>query len=129
MGSFGLDESRSRGTLAGKPVQLIFTGGAPAPAWHGMMKQTTSFMQEGLRYFGMTPVGSFFEGKCTKGRGKFGLVVHERPETIERVKKMAIDFGMIVQRYKKTGQPPLSENIKGKIMKIGERILKKITRA
>ena len=75
MGSFALDETRSRGTLNGKPFYIIFTGGAPKPAWTGLMKKTTAFVPEALRYFGATYIGHHFEPKCVKGRGKFGLVV------------------------------------------------------
>ena len=46
MGSFALNETHSRGTLKGKPFYLIFTGGAPLPAWKGMMKKTTSFVPD-----------------------------------------------------------------------------------
>ena len=127
MGSFALDETRSKGTLNGKPFYFIFTGGAPAPAWKGMMRKTTSFVQEGLRYFGASPVGTFFEGKCTLGRGKFGLVVDQRPETLERCRKEAKQFALVVQKYAETGKPPLKQNLIGKCMKCGEAILKKVT--
>jgi NAD(P)H-dependent FMN reductase len=126
IGSFGLDETRSKGTLNGMPFAIIYTGGAPEPAWKGMMRLTTSFVREGLRYFGAVPVSTFFEGKCTKGRGKFGLVVDERPETLERVRVFARNFGAIVQKYVETGQPPAVEKTKGIIMKLGEWIMKKM---
>ena len=129
MGSFALDETRSKGTLAGKPFYFVYTGGAPLPAWTGMMSKTTSFIQEGVRYFGGSPVGTFFEGKCTKGRGAFDLVVHERPETLERLQREMQKFGSITTTYAETGNPPVTIAAKGKVMKIGERILKAVTGA
>ena len=117
MGSFGLDkETRSQGTLDGLPVYQIFTGGAPLPAWKGMMQKTTSFVTEALRYFGASPVGSFFEGKSTQGRGKFGLVVDQRPERLEELRLKADEFQKIVEEYKKTGKAPLQQRTKGAVM-------------
>lgn len=127
MGSFALDETRSRGTLNGKPFYLIFTGGAPLPAWKGMMQKTSSFVPEALQYFGASYIGHHFEGKCVKGRGKFGLVVDERPESLASIRKQGADFAKVVQAYKETGKAPLKHRAKGKVMKWGETILKKIS--
>lgn len=127
MGSFALDETRSKGTLDGKPFYLIFTGGAPTPAWTSMMKKTTSFVAAGLEYFGASHIGQHFEPKCTKGRGKFGLVVDERPESLARLRKQGHNFATVVQEYKRTGKPPLKNQVQSKIMRWGEAVLKKIT--
>lgn len=126
MGSFGLDETHSRGTLNGKPFYFLFTGGAPMPAWKGMMQKTTSFIVEGARYFGASPIGSDFEGRATAGRGKFDLVVHERPETIQRIHKKARVFAQIVRVYKETGKAPAKERARSAVMKFGERVMKKV---
>ena len=125
-GSFALDETRSKGTLKGLPFYLLFTGGAPAPAWSGLMKKTTSFVAEAMQYFGASYIGHHFEPRCTRGRGQFGLVVDERPETRESIEKQATAFAAVVEEYKKTGKPPLKHSIKAKIMKWGERLLKKL---
>ena len=127
MGSFALDESRSKGTLNGKPFYMIYTGGAPVPAWKGMMKKTTSYIPEGLKYFGASYIGHHFEPKCVKGRGKFGLVVDERPESLSSVKKQGHDFAEVVKKYKETGKAPMKQRANGKIMRFGETLLKKIS--
>jgi multimeric flavodoxin WrbA len=126
-GSFALDESRSRGTLKGLPFFCIFTGGAPAPAWKTLMKKTTSFVPEGLKYFGASYIGHHFEGKCTVGRGKFGLVVDQRPESIEAVRRKGFDFAKVVDVYQKTGKAPAKHRATAKIMKWGEAVLKKVS--
>lgn len=127
MGSFALDETRSKGTLHGKPFYLIFTGGAPAPAWKGLMQKTTSFIPEGLKYFGASYIGCHFEPKCVKGRGKFGLVVHERPETLASLRKQGHTFAEIVKKYEETGKAPLKQRTCSRIMRCGEILLKKIS--
>lgn len=127
MGSFALSETRSRGTLKGKPFYLIFTGGAPAPAWKGMMKKTTSFVPEGIKYFNASYIGHHFEGKCMKGRGKFGLVVDKRPESIESVRRQGFEFAKVVAEYERTGKAPAKHRARAKIMKWGEAVLKKVT--
>ena len=127
MGSFALDETRSRGTLKGLPLFCIFTGGAPVPAWKTLMRKTTSFVPEGLKYFGASYIGHHFEGKCTVGRGKFGLVVDQRPESIEAVRRKGFDFAKVVSVYEKTGKAPAKHRATAKIMKWGEAVLKKVT--
>ena len=127
MGAFALDETRSKGTLGGKPFYLIFTGGAPAPAWKGMMKKTTSFVPEGIQYFNASYIGHHFEGKCTAGRGKFGLVVDQRPKSISAVRRKGLEFAKVVAEFARTGKAPLKHRVKAKIMKLGEKILKKVT--
>lgn len=126
MGSFALDETRSRGTLGGKPFFLIFTGGAPEPAWKFLMKKTTSSIAEALKYFGGSDYGSYFEGKCVKGQGKFGLVVDERPATLAAVRKKGHSFARDVAEFVKTGTPPLKHRVTAKATRLGEKLLKKL---
>ncbi len=126
-GSFALDETRSRGTLGGKPFYLIFTGGAPAPAWKGLMQKTTSFVSESLKYFGGSYIGHHFEGKCTVGRGKFGLVVDSRPESLASVRKQGHDFAKVVAEFERTGKAPVKHRARAKIVQWGEALLKKVT--
>lgn len=127
MGSFALDETHSRGTLGGKPFYFIFTGGAPLPAWLGMMSKTTGFVPEAFRYFGGTPIGTHFEEKCTAGRGVFGLVVDQREESLKAVRQKGVEFARITEKFVKEGKLPVAQNYKGKLMKFGEKILKKLT--
>ncbi|MDP6561407.1 MAG: NAD(P)H-dependent oxidoreductase, partial [Candidatus Peribacteraceae bacterium] len=88
MGCFGLDtETHSKGTLHGKPFYFIFTGGAPTAAWKGLMRFTTMFVREAIRYYGGTVTGLYYEGRCTLGRGKFGLVVDTREKSLAAVRK------------------------------------------
>lgn len=127
MGSFALDaETRSKGKLKGKPFFLILTGGAPLPAWKGLMKKTTSFVAEGLQYFGASYIGHHFEGKCVPGRGEFGLVVDKRPDLLEAVRRKGYDFGRVVAEYAKTGKAPVRNRLRDRIMRWGERVLKKV---
>ncbi|PIQ76221.1 hypothetical protein COU78_04645 [Candidatus Peregrinibacteria bacterium CG10_big_fil_rev_8_21_14_0_10_49_24] len=127
MGSFALDATRSRGTLNGMPFYMIYTGGAPYPAWKGLMEKTSSHIPEALKYFGASYMGHHFEGKCVKGQGKFGLVVDERPESIASVRKQGHAFASVVKKYKETGKAPIKQRTQGKIMKWGESVLKKVT--
>ena len=127
MGSFALDETRTKGTLNGKPFYLVYTGGAPYAAWKGMMQITSSHIPEALQYFGASYIGNYFEGKCTAGKGKFGLVVDERPKSLARVRTKGHNFAIVVKKYHTTGIAPLKSRAKNKIMRIGEAILKKIS--
>ena len=126
MGSFALDETRSKGTLNGKPFYLIFTGGAPAPAWIGLMSKTTSFVAEGLKYFGATHIGSHFEQKCMRGKGKFGLVVDERPESLANVRRKGHEFAEVVKRFAETGQLPVKQAIFRKVYNWGQSLAKRL---
>ncbi|MDD5623902.1 MAG: NAD(P)H-dependent oxidoreductase [Candidatus Peribacteraceae bacterium] len=125
MGSFGLDETHSRGTLKGLPFFLIFTGGAPAPAWKGMLRKTTSFVCEGLRYFGATHIGTHFEPRCTLGRGKFGLAVDKRPESLEKVRADGEQFARIAATYARTGRLPAHSSLHHKGYALAQRLLAK----
>ena len=128
MGSFALDaETRSKPQLKGKPFFLIFTGGAPLPAWKGMMQKTTSYVAEGLKYFGGSYIGNHFEGKCTVGRGKFGLVVDKRPESLEAVRRKGFEFAKAVAEFERTGKAPVTHRARSRIMRLGEVMLKRFS--
>jgi NAD(P)H-dependent FMN reductase len=134
MGSFGLDrETHSRGTFRGKPFFLIFTGGSPLAAWTGLQRKTTSFLPVGLKYFGASVAGTYYEPRClprrqagTKGRGVFGLVVHERPGSLACVQEAGCTFAQIVKKFKDTGKLPLEQALLVRIYKIGQMIVKKL---
>lgn len=127
MGSFALAEDRATGTLKGLPLYMIYTGGAPMPAWKGLMQKTTSHIPEALKYFDASYMGHHFEGKCTKGRGKFDLVVDKRPESLESVRKQGHAFAEVVESYHRTGKAPIGKRAQSKIMQWGEAVLKKIS--
>lgn len=124
MGSFALDATHSRGTLEGKPFFLIFTGGSPKAAWKTLMHKTTSFLPQAIKYFGGSVLGHHFEPRCTKGRGKFGLVVDKRPESLERIYQEGIRFACIVARYAADGSLPIRHGMIHKIYGFAQRLLK-----
>lgn len=127
IGSFALDrETRTKGTLKGKPFYLIFTGGAPTAAWKGLMRFTTGHMTAGLEYFDCTHIGTFFEGKCMKGRGNFGLVVDQRPDVLTKVHRKGLEFVTIVERFEATGKLPLHKRIYRKFYWWGQVIMGKL---
>lgn len=126
MGVFGLDaETHSKGQLHGKPFYFIFTGGAPTGAWKGLMRFTTMFIPESLRYFGGTIVGKFYEGHCTAGKGKFGLVVDSRPAVLAKVRQKGMRFAMFTDAFKNTGSLPLKHRTIEKIYRWGQRLVSK----
>ncbi|MBU2259518.1 NAD(P)H-dependent oxidoreductase [Patescibacteria group bacterium] len=127
IGSFALDKTRSQGTLNGKPFYLIFTGGAPAAAWIGLMKKTTSSIPEALKYFGGTIAGTHFEGKCIKGKGEFGLVVDERPKSLAHMREEGLRFAQTVEAYAKTGKLPIKQAMVKKMYHLGQRAMKKFS--
>ena len=127
MGSFALDEeTRSKGLLGGKPCYFLFTGGAPLPAWKGLMRFTTSHVQESFRYFGSTIVGTYFEGKSMLGRGKFGLAVDKRPESLAKVQKRGRYFAAFVTNFLQTGKLPLYYRVFNYCYRLGQRIMAKL---
>ena len=127
MGCFALDhETKTRGQLKGKPFYFIFTGGAPVPAWKGLMRFTTMFVPEGLRYFGATIAGKHFEGKCTLGKGVFGLVVDKRAESLAAVEKKGRIFGAFAKNFKDTGTLPLSHRFTQWAYKRGQHIISRL---
>jgi multimeric flavodoxin WrbA len=126
MGEFALDETKSKGILNGKPFYLIFTGGAPYAAWKGLMRKTTSFVPEGIKYFGGSVIGSHFEGRCTPGKGKFGLVVDKREGSMKSLREQGKSFGLVVQEYSKTGKLPAKQAMLKRLYAFGQGVMKKI---
>lgn len=127
MGSFALDETRSKGTLGGLPFYMIFTGSAPVPAWKGIMEKTSSFISEGLQYFGASYIGHHFEPSCTVGRGEFGLVVDQRDDSIAAITEKGTAFAKVVAEFERTGKAPIAKRVRSTIMQFGEKLLKKFT--
>jgi multimeric flavodoxin WrbA len=126
MGSSGLDEqTRSVGTMNGKPTFLIFTGGSPSVAWP-LYRRTLSHVSIGLQYFGCSVVGTHFEGRCTLGKGKFGLVVDKRPDSLAAIAKKGKSFVQLVKKFKATGALPLQYRIKRSVVKAGQRVRRKL---
>ncbi|MFH0851768.1 MAG: flavodoxin family protein [Candidatus Peregrinibacteria bacterium] len=105
-GSFALDRTQSRGRLNGLPFFLLFTGGAPGPAWRTTLKSAVSGIPLALQYFGATHAGTHFEPKCTPGRGRFGLVLHERPESLRRAQEEGKNFARIARTFGENGSLP-----------------------
>ncbi|MFH1444409.1 MAG: NAD(P)H-dependent oxidoreductase [Candidatus Peregrinibacteria bacterium] len=105
-GSFALDRTQGRGKLRGLPLFILFTGGAPSPAWRATLKSATSGIPLSLKYFGATHAGTHFESRCTLGRGRFGLVVHERPESLEHVQQEGRKFAHIARNFSEHGSLP-----------------------
>lgn len=110
MGSFALDATHSVGQLKGKPFYLLFTGGAPDAAWK-FTQRTVSHVPTSIRYFGASVVGQLYEGRCTKGRGIFGLVVDQRPGDLNKAKAKGKGYAQIVEQYAKDGTLPVSHSL------------------
>lgn len=126
MGSFALDDqSRSLGTLNGKPFYLIFTGGMPKAAWP-LIRKTISGLPYAIQYFGGSVVGTHFEGGCTLGRGVFGLVVDKHPESLRVMREKGQKFSLVVQRYAKTGKLPLKYILIKKFVRLVQTVKKKM---
>lgn len=127
MGRFALDEATKRkGQLNGKPFCIIYTGGAPKAAWTGMMQFTTSSVHESLEYFGATYFSRHYEERCVKKAGEFGLVVDQRPKSLEKMRKTGYKFMKEVERFKATGKIPMRQWLKKRIMRWGEKVLQKM---
>jgi multimeric flavodoxin WrbA len=127
IGSFGLDkQSRSIGTLGGKPAYLIYTGGTPMAAWTGLQRRTVSHMSVSLRYFGCVVIGKHYEERCTPGRGKFGLVVDKRPSSLDIVKAKGKKFAKVVEYKVRTGKLPLFQALMLFAFQTGQKIKKKL---
>lgn len=126
MGAFCLDEeTRTKGKLPATPCFFLYTGGAPLPAWKGLMRFTTSHLPESLRYYGATIIGKDYEGKCQPKRGTFGLIVDQRPASLARLQRKGAWFGSIVDRHKKTNAFPVHFRIINRCYKLGQRIIAK----
>jgi hypothetical protein len=111
MGVFALDETHSIGILNKKPFFLLFCGGAPKSAWP-LLKRTTSHIGAAINYFGGVVLGTHYEGSCTKGRGQFGLVVNERPASLNAVREKAVEFIRTIESAKETGMLPLRYRVR-----------------
>jgi NAD(P)H-dependent FMN reductase len=128
IGSFGLDPAtRTKGMLGGKPVFLIFTGGAGNFAWQSLMNETVSHVRESMKYFGLTVLETHFEPKCVTGDRTFGLVVDKRPEVLAAMKQKGKTFGEIVATFAETGKLPASVEAKSKFYKVASWFAKKFT--
>lgn len=127
MGAFCLDEeTRTKGQLPGTPAFFLYTGGASTPVWKGLMRFTTSHLPEALRYYGATIIGRYFEGKCTPGRGQFGLVVDKRPASLARVEAKGKVFARITEEFACTKRLPARYKIINALYQFGQRIVAKI---
>lgn len=132
MGAFGLDaQTHSKGQFKGKPFALVYTGGAPMIAWKALMYLTTLHVSEVLKYYGGAVVYRFFEPRCTAGRGQFGLVVDQRPDTLRALEAAGKRFALIAQQYAKNGALPSSQRLLKwcftQLYRIGNRILYQIS--
>lgn len=128
MGAFGLDaETHSKGQFKQKPFGIIFTGGAPMIAWKALMYLTTLHVSEALKYYDGSIVFKHFEPKCVAGRGKFGLVVDQRPDTMTRMHTQGAAFATIAKRYAETGSLPTTTRLWTKwfefLYRVGNRIM------
>ena len=127
IGAYAMDkETRTHGLLKGKPFFFLYTGGAPLPVWKGIMRFTTSHVPESIRYYAGSVIGRHFEGKCMQGQGKFGLVVHERPQSLEKAKRKGQKFAHVVSKFVKLGRPPLRYRFIEWAYDKGKRIVSKI---
>lgn len=104
MGAFGLDsETRRIGKLKGKPFALMFTGGTPYIAWQALMYQTTLHVIEAIKFFGGVTVQKSFEPRCMLGKGKFGYVMDQRPESLAKARTNGEKFARLALGYAQTG--------------------------
>ena len=112
MGAFALDEAtHSKGQLKAKPFVFLYTGGAPMIAWKALMYLTTLHMTEAIKYYGGTVLYRHFEPKSLPGRGKFGLVVDQRPRSLEHMRRKGEWFAKVAVQYQKNGTLPLITRI------------------
>ena len=112
MGAFALDqETHSKGQLKARPFYLIFTGGAPMIAWKALMYLTTLHVSEAIKYYGGTMIGKHFEPKSILGRGKFGVIVDKRENSLNAVRKKGAKFADIAQHYAQNGSLPVSTRL------------------
>lgn len=125
MGGFALDESRSIGTLNGKPFFLIYTAGMPKAAWT-LLRKTISHMPISIQYFGGSVLGTHFEGGCTLGRGNFGLVVDKRPASLQNMREKGAAFARSAERFKRTGVLPLTYRLIKKFVRFAQQVKKKL---
>lgn len=126
-GSFALDhERRMKAKWNDKPFFLIFTGGSPMPAWTGLLRKTTSGVKIGLQYFGGAHAGTYFEPRCTPGKGRFGLIVDKRPESLAAIRAKGKAFTAIVRHHADNGHLPAMMRFKRKFYTLGQAIQRKL---
>jgi multimeric flavodoxin WrbA len=128
MGTFGLDSAtHSKGQFKNKPFGIIFTGGAPMIAWQALMYLTTLHVAEAIKYYGGTIVLRHFEPKCVPGKGKFGVVVDQRPKTLALMGSYGERVGKIALQYADTGTLPLGNRLWSKwfefLYRVGNRLM------
>jgi multimeric flavodoxin WrbA len=128
MGSIALDqEMHAKGQLKNKPFFFIFTGGAPKIAWKALLHITSMHLSEAIKYYQGSIAGKHFEPKCILGRGKFGLVVDKRPESLAAMEEKGRRFARVVATYEKTGKLPfwlgLRTRVSMWIYRIGNRVM------
>ncbi len=112
MGAFALDqETHSKGQLKGRPFFLIYTGGAPMIAWKALMYLTTLHVSEAIKYYAGTVVGRHFEAKSMLGRGKFGVIVDQRPATLDTIRRRGKEFADIALHYAEKESLPISTRL------------------
>lgn len=133
IGAFTLDhETHSKGQLKGKPIGLIYTGGAPLIAWQALMYLTTLHVAEAFKYYNGVIVSRHFEARCVPGKGQFGLVVDKRPATLEKMKRDGKKFAETAMCYATTGALPLRNRIWQKwfefLYRVGNRIMYPISK-
>ena len=59
-----------------------------------------------------------------QGRGKFGLIVDQRPESLTKVQAKGKAFAEICKRYAETGKLPLREVILLQLARWGQQVKK-----
>lgn len=128
MGAFALDhETHSKGQFKGRPFVLLYTGGAPMIAWKALMYLTTLHVTEAIKYYGGTVVYRHFEPKAVAGRGKFGLVVDKRPESLALMERKGKLYAELVNHYAMTGKLPANKQLAYKfftfLYRVGNRIM------
>lgn len=126
MGSFALDDRRIVGQLRGKPFFLIFTGGAGAGAWIGLMRRTTSHIKASLEFFGGTVLGTHFEPKCVGSNGVFTLVVDKRPQSLAALERKGEAFAETVRLYAETGSLPMRQHLWHRAYQMAQTVLRRM---
>ena len=127
IGCFALDsETRNHGQLKRTPCFFLYTGGSPYPAWKGLLRFTTHFVPESFRFFGGTVAGKYYEPKAMKGKGDFGLVVDQRPQSLEKARDAGRKFGSFIQRFRESGKLPLYHRLYEWGYRKGKRIVGKL---
>lgn len=126
-GSFSLDaERRMRGQWNDLPFYLLFTGGSPTAAWKGLLRRTTSSVPVSLQYYGGAHAGTYFEPRCTPGKGRFGMVVDARPASLAAVRSKGAWFAQLVGTHAENGVLPFGMRFMRRFYAIGQTIQRKL---